>query len=360
MNNPMNYTDPTGYSWLSDNWRTVASIAITAFAPYAWGAIGTTLSSMTQAVITGMVSGAVQSGTLKGALMGGFSAGMFNGIGAKFETIAKGEVGALGGGGALNATGVAAKIGAHAVAGGVMSVLQGGKFGHGFISAGVVEAIGPKALAMAGKNEAAQIVAAAVVGGTASRLAGGKFANGAVTGAFQWAFNEMAHGQPPVDSSLEGAPGYQSDYVEPPESSMFASGMEGDLTIYSQRYTDGADFTISRAWTSDNKWEGYFLEPAGPSSTAEGSDLRIPAGTYAIKYSSGAVFKNAFEITGVTGRSAILIHAGNSGGDTLGCFLPGNTVGATQVFGSAPARDSLYNLIRQYNAPKIKVMENEN
>ena len=78
------------------------------------------------------------------------------------------------------------------------------------------------------------------------------------------------------------------------------------------------------------------------------------------KHFSGAVFKNAFEITGVTGRSAILIHAGNSGGDTLGCFLPGNTVGATQVFGSAPARDSLYNLIRQYNAPKIKVMENEN
>ena len=222
MNNPMNYTDPTGYSWLSDNWRTVAAIAITAFAPYAWAAMGSTLSSLTQAVITGMVSGGVQSGSLKGALIGGFSAGMFNKIGANFEAIAKAN------GGALSATGVAAKIGVHAVAGGVMSVLQGGKFGHGFISAGVVEAIGPKALAMAGKNEAAQIVAAAVVGGTASRLAGGKFANGAVTGAFQWAFNHLAHGVPPIDSSLEGDTAYVPGYVVDDDTSWMAAA-EGEL-----------------------------------------------------------------------------------------------------------------------------------
>ena len=34
---------------------------------------------------------------------------------------------------------VAAQISAHAIAGGVMSVLNGGKFGHGFIAAGVVK-----------------------------------------------------------------------------------------------------------------------------------------------------------------------------------------------------------------------------
>jgi RHS repeat-associated protein len=229
MNNPMNYTDPTGYSWLSDNWRTVASIAITAFAPWAFGV---TQLTMTQAIITGMVSGGVQSGSLKGALIGGFSAGMFHGIGDVFESVASKSTptgSLLAKGGALTKTGVAAKIGAHAIAGGIMSTLQGGKFGHGFISAGVVEAIGPKALAMAGKNVAAQVIAAAVIGGTASRLAGGKFANGAVTGAFQWACNEMAHGLPPVDSSLEGEPGYQSDYVEP---SVLNSGFEGGDVEY--------------------------------------------------------------------------------------------------------------------------------
>jgi hypothetical protein len=180
-------------------------------------------------VITGMVSGGVQSGSLKGALIGGFSAGMFKGIGAGFDSIAKGEVGALGGGGALNATGIAAKIGAHAVAGGVMSVLQGGKFGHGFISAGVVEAIGPKAMAIAGKNDAAQIVAAAVVGGTASRLAGGKFANGAVTGAFQWAFNHLASDAESLWRSSNGSTAGASSGVDLPEKIFTDGGGEGEF-----------------------------------------------------------------------------------------------------------------------------------
>jgi RHS repeat-associated protein len=245
MNNPMNYTDPTGYSWLSDNWRTIASIAITAFAPYAWGAIGSTLTSMTQAVITGMVSGAVQSGSLKGALMGGFSAGMFHGIGDVFADVAKASekgAGLLAEAGKLNSLGVAAKIGAHAAAGGVMSVLQGGKFGHGFVSAGIVEGVGPKALAMAGDNKAAQIIGAAVIGGTASKLAGGKFANGAASGAFQWAFNQLSHS---IENAMTPGPDWQGssrgDRINhnggfegeaPYEAPLFESGMEGGDVEY--------------------------------------------------------------------------------------------------------------------------------
>jgi hypothetical protein len=82
---------------------------------------------------------------------------------------------------------------AHGIAGGVMSVLQGGKFGSGFLSAGFVELAGP----MIGKinSTAGQVAAAAIIGGTASVLSGGKFANGAMTGAFSYAFNKLAHEQ---------------------------------------------------------------------------------------------------------------------------------------------------------------------
>lgn len=45
------------------------------------------------------------------------------------------------GGNVLKTSQAVAQIGSHAVLGGVMSVLQGGKFGHGFISSGFTKAI---------------------------------------------------------------------------------------------------------------------------------------------------------------------------------------------------------------------------
>ena len=77
----------------------------------------------------------------------------------------------------------------------IMTVLQGGKFGHGFASAGLSQAssgwIG--GLDRGARFSPARIAASAVVGGTASRATGGKFANGALTGAFSRAFNDERH-----------------------------------------------------------------------------------------------------------------------------------------------------------------------
>lgn len=42
-------------------------------------------------------------------------------------------------------------------------------------------------------NDFAQVAASAIVGGSTSVIAGGKFGNGAMTGAFQMAFNTIAH-----------------------------------------------------------------------------------------------------------------------------------------------------------------------
>ncbi|MEJ1249540.1 RHS repeat-associated core domain-containing protein, partial [Denitratimonas tolerans] len=190
LNNPLNLTDPSGYSFISKYWRTIAAIVITIYAPYAAPWIGLT---STQAVIAGgFVAGAVQTNSLRGGIYGAFSAGMFNKIGTVFQGMSAtaGTAGTVGRTG-LTAGQFTAKIVAHGMAGGVMSSLQGGKFGHGFASAGFSEAASPIVASRGGPIS--QGTAAAVIGGTASAMTGGKFANGAVTAAFSYAFNELMH-----------------------------------------------------------------------------------------------------------------------------------------------------------------------
>lgn len=53
----------------------------------------------------------------------------------------------------------------------------------------------------------------------------------------------------------------------------------------------------------------------------------IPPGKYACGKFNGARFKNVWEVRSVPGRSAILIHAGNTMEDTQGCILVGESFG---------------------------------
>jgi hypothetical protein len=152
LNNPMSYTDPSGY-FFSKLWKGVkkfASVIIVAVASYycagtctaaVWAAIGGAAGA-TGAALNG-------DNILTGALVGAFTAG----IGA-------------------------------AAGGGVASKVQGAKFGHGFWSAGLGSAIGGGHGKGFGK-----VLTAAVVGGTISKLTGGKFANGAISAAFVAAVN---------------------------------------------------------------------------------------------------------------------------------------------------------------------------
>ena len=85
----------------------------------------------------------------------------------------------------------------HGVAQGGLSVAQGGKFGAAFLSASF-SAIASHSIGVGGTKKTAgpsfaqhlgRGATAAIVGGTASVIGGGKFANGAVTAAFVYAFN---------------------------------------------------------------------------------------------------------------------------------------------------------------------------
>jgi hypothetical protein len=175
LNNPMSYTDPSGYffkalgNFVKKNWRTIVAIAASyvtfGLATGAWTfAAASNLGAAALiggGAAAGFVSGAVSTGSLKGALQGAFSGALF---------------GVIGGAGLGNFDAFAVS----GLAGGVMSDLQGGKFGHGFISAGVGAVSG----GAFGKAPMGRIIGSAVVGGTLSKLTGGKFANGALTAAF--------------------------------------------------------------------------------------------------------------------------------------------------------------------------------
>lgn len=207
-NNPLTLTDPTGYSFW--NWvKVAAAIAITVWTGgIAAGLLaeGSFWTGMAVAAAGGFAAGVITTGTLQGGLIGAFSAIAFYGIGSAFSI--KNAPG-LYENGEITAIGETGKVLAHGLAGGVGSVLSGGKFGNGFLSAGVAEAVSGRIAGIDAKNlgvSAERVLAAALVGGTTSALTGGKFANGAITSAFAQAYNDETHKPaPPVRVIFSGA-----------------------------------------------------------------------------------------------------------------------------------------------------------
>jgi hypothetical protein len=207
LNNPMSYTDPSGYffkklgKFVKKYWKPIVA-AIAAVATYgaAMAALTTTSSIVTAygtlsvsyatfgvgsyalaGAAAGAVAGAITTGSLKGTLQGAFSGAVFGAIGGSFA-----------GSGYENGIG---HIGSHAAAGGVLSDLQGGNFGHGFWTAGVMKGVGIANSPSSGASMnqiAGRAVIQAMVGGTLSKVTGGKFANGATSAAIQFVVNGLS------------------------------------------------------------------------------------------------------------------------------------------------------------------------
>jgi hypothetical protein len=196
MNNPLNLTDPSGFSWWTrfrDKWvRPIVAIAAAVyFGPFGAGTGGFAgggalfSSGLANAAFAGAVSGAISTGTVQGAVRGAFSGALFFGVGEFVP----------------GAAGSAGKVLAHAAAGCVSSVASGGSCGSGALAAGFSEGIGPHLPKF--DNLAANVAIRAILGGVGSTLGGGKFENGAVTGAFGYLFNELAHWQMAERASVQ-------------------------------------------------------------------------------------------------------------------------------------------------------------
>jgi len=192
LNNPLSFTDPSGYfihdevwdfvtetaddiaqgvndyfddvgDFLDENGRTIVAIAITAAMPG-------------NPIAAGFLSSLVASGgDLRAAVIGGITAGAFSGVGD-----------------ISGAWGASSKVLAHGMVGGVSSVMNGGAFKAGFISAAVMQSANLNGAFAKGGNPIANVMKSAIVGGTVSVVSGGKFANGAKTFAFLRMVGESA------------------------------------------------------------------------------------------------------------------------------------------------------------------------
>ena len=217
-NNPLALVDPSGYGWLSDRWHDFkdaladnpilgAVISIVAAVVIGPWAVQFFDSVILGGAFTGFIAGGLGTGTLEGAAIGAFS-------GAAFGALHSFQPDSL-----LSADGLL-KVAAHGAVGGAASVMQGGKFGHGFVSAGITQAAsqgnvfdpldqGGDLTLIRAKNA----IAAAAVGGTASRITGGKFSNGAVTGAFSRLLNDLAEqGSERLQKARDLTQQYVKDY----------------------------------------------------------------------------------------------------------------------------------------------------
>ena len=198
LNNPMKYTDPSGYFFkkLKKAWKK----AWKAIKPYAGLIVGVVVG-----VFCGVCGASIINAALTGAAIGAFSAAINGGNilqGAITGFITGGAAKYIGG---MNLSkysslGQSAIRGvAHGAVGGAMNVIRGGKFGTGFASSfftkmvsnpiqGYAEGLAGGVGALSDLMGAS---AAALVGGTASVIGGGKFSNGAQTAAIQYLFNQV-------------------------------------------------------------------------------------------------------------------------------------------------------------------------
>ncbi|MCW5620467.1 MAG: RHS repeat protein, partial [Burkholderiales bacterium] len=209
-NNPLAYTDPSGYIklkkikrwlkraarsfkqnwkevWSEPNFRMIAGIAIGSivgmanFGEWGYGLLGGTELHVGHAFVGGFAGGLVSSaGDLKAAVQGGVTAALFYGAG---------ELGKLTGS-------LAVRAAAHAAVGCASLAASGGSCGAGAAAAAFAVLAGPE---LGEWGKAGNLVRNAVVGGTASVIAGGKFANGAFTAAYGYLFNELNHPKEPVE-----------------------------------------------------------------------------------------------------------------------------------------------------------------
>lgn len=203
-NNPLSYTDPSGFGLfdfigdifnaVGDVFKAVFSILPREIRPFVAIAAmfipgGQGWAAWQLAALKGATAGLIASGgDLKAGVIGAFTAGALHGIGGE----AFGE--------AFGSFADGARVAAQGIVGGIGSELLGGDFLSGFLSAGVVGAVGASGMLKNISTSAGKMVASSVLGGVSAKLGGGKFANGAVTGAFAYAFGSIAQRQSKQDT----------------------------------------------------------------------------------------------------------------------------------------------------------------
>ena len=200
-NNPLSYTDPSGY-FVKSFLKGMMKVTGTGHILRALAKVPILNSAVQIAIGIGCGTAAAQclaayNGLQSYAVTGSLGAGLRTAAISYAQSWSLQQIGASK---TWGEAGSIENVSANALVGGVAADLNGGKFGHGFVSAGVASAFKPlvnkigdadttMSLEKLEAYKPYRVVAAAAIGGTTSVISGGKFANGAITGAFVQMFN---------------------------------------------------------------------------------------------------------------------------------------------------------------------------
>jgi len=307
-NNPLGFTDPSGYRKFSDVLKQafflgphILAMPEYWFAPKAFNQYYGQVTGLAIAAVVTYFAGPTVGGMAGGAYSG-FAGSLLNGgsIGDAFKAGAIG--GAIGAvqGALTNQIGtefgsVSDDVGkefgralAHGVVGGGISEAGGGEFRHGFLAGFAGSAAGSLTphLGLPGYENrspsaiASRTIVAAVVGGTVSEIGGGKFVNGAVTSAFQHLFNLEAHLEARLDRRSEAY--LRGDITQEELLALHAQDANMALTAASFWFPVGRLFRFAPRvfnWVR-----------------------RLPLFTRAAESATGIVAQNGTKITGITGH----------------------------------------------------------
>ncbi|TDK59545.1 RHS repeat domain-containing protein, partial [Sapientia aquatica] len=204
FNNPMTCTDPSGMSGWTD-FRDSFTAMFSVFSDIAHTKVGYELGSVAIAVTSavyctpaaaaacdgaGMAAWAGFAGqsvhnALKTGLISGLTAEAMYGVGNATTATTNGLT---------SLTSPVWNTVGHAAVGCASSYASGGSCGSGALAGGFSAAWGNQGPGYASSNDViGNTLISAMVGGTASVIGGGKFANGAITAAAGYLFNQLAH-----------------------------------------------------------------------------------------------------------------------------------------------------------------------
>ena len=171
LNNPLKYTDPSGNLFGIDD-------AIIAFAAFSMG------SSMMQAAFEG-------KSVWKAGALSLLSSAASYGIGEAFKNVASTFGNEL------------LRAGAHGLASGVVSALDGGNFASAFVSGAAASGIGSYAKTINGLETWQMVSSTTAMGGVVAWATGGDFLQGAMLGMNIGFLNHAMHDDPPSVSTQQ-------------------------------------------------------------------------------------------------------------------------------------------------------------
>jgi RHS repeat-associated protein len=250
-NNPLTNVDPSGFGFFKKllKWIGIAMMFI----------IPTGINMLWERLLWAFTSGFLASGgDLKAGLIAAATAGLMHGIGTKFQKLAEAT---------KNGLTAAQKLGKaflEGLVGGLSSAASGRSFKEGFLGAFSSSAAG--SWIRLSRNPRIATVQLSVIGGTISVIGGGKFGNGAITAAFAALYNWAAHLKSSKDTLSQQITEIERD-LETRDSSGQSLGYEEQADVLEDVQLDTRRFRNALAEMPDDQLQAT-LKEAGISINA--------------------------------------------------------------------------------------------